>query len=218
MSGNPDDSEHMRRETGAIYVLGNHDGDRTSLQALLAGHFQGVVRGFRSEEAFLEEADQLGPGALLIDGSMSAADEAELLGAIGRFGDKFAAIVLSGAAAIERAVAAMKAGAADYLAKPCPPGALVAAVDAALSCLDRHHHAAATQKVARTNIARLSGREAEVLKGLIDGRPNKDIAQALSLSPRTVEIYRANVMEKLGARSLSDALRIAFTAGLFPEG
>ena len=115
------------------------------------------------------------------------------------------------------AVQAMKAGALDFVEKPYEAETLLRIVDVAFSRLAHDSAAAAHAEQARTKIEALSPRERDVLMGLIEGRANKVIAYELDISPRTVEIYRANLMTKLQVRSLPEALRIAFAAGLIPQ-
>src|SRR5690606_28155486 len=108
----------------------------------------------------------------------------------------------------------MKAGAVEFIEKPFEKSALLAAIDAAFERLDESGKHAARAADAAVRIAALTSREQDVLKGLASGLPNKTIAYDLGISPRTVEVHRANLMSKLGVRSLSDALRIAFAANL----
>lgn len=149
---------------------------------------------------------------------MPGSDGIDVLRAIAPYGNTFVPLILTGRGSVSVAVQAMKANASDFLEKPHQPATLIAAVDIALARFERGKAAADRRETAATTIARLSSREAEVLKGLIHGCCNKQIAHQLKLSPRTVEIYRANLMDKLKVRSLSDVLRIAFAAGLIPAG
>lgn len=205
------------RVSVSLYVVDDDNAERASLQALLSTRFACVVRGFRSGRAFLEEAAELTPGVLLLDVNTPGAGGLDVLRAVGSCEGRFVPLVLTGSRSVETAVAAMKANAADYLQKPCDARTLIAAVEAAMTRLGHARAARQRRGTAKGNIAKLSLRETEVLKGLIEGRPNKQIAHELSLSPRTVEIYRAKLMDKLDVRSLSEALRVAFTAGLIPE-
>jgi len=154
---------------------------------------------------------------VLIDAHVAGPGGIDVLKAVGSHEGRFVPVMMAGQANVSLAVEAMKANAADFLEKPCDPARLMAAVEFALTKLASARAVVNRTRKARANIAKLSSRELEVLKGLIDGRPNKQIAHELSLSPRTVEIYRANLMDKLEVRSLSEALRIAFLAGLFPD-
>jgi two-component system response regulator FixJ len=106
----------------------------------------------------------------------------------------------------------MRAGAVNFIEKPYEKEALLGAIEEAYGRLDRDRNKDMQAAEARVRLANLTGRERDVLNGLVQGNPNKTIAYDLGISPRTVEIYRANMMEKLRVRRLSEALRIAFIA------
>ncbi|MCW3835732.1 response regulator transcription factor [Sphingomonas canadensis] len=199
-----------------IYIVDDDDAVRASLHSLLSVRTGLLIRGFRSGEAFLEEAPDLDPGVLLLDFHMPGASGLDVLRAI-RGNGKFAAIILTGRGNVDLAVQAMKAGALDFIEKPYEAETLMEMVENAFQRFEQDSEVAARVEVAKTKIARLSPRESDVLRGLIEGQANKVIAYNLDISPRTVEIYRANLMEKLEVRSLSEALRIAFAAGLIPD-
>ncbi|MDD3799625.1 MAG: LuxR C-terminal-related transcriptional regulator [Novosphingobium sp.] len=115
---------------------------------------------------------------------------------------------------VESAVAAIKAGALDYVALPLDSGRLAALVEAAASEIEGHTDTRRRMVAARSRLAGLSRREREVLDQLAEGNSNKEIAQALKISPRTVEIHRASMMRKLGARHAAEAVRVRLEAGL----
>jgi len=198
-----------------IYIVDDDDAVRASLHSLLSVQPDLVVRGFRSGEEFLEEVSDLDPGVLLVDYNMPGASGLDVLHTLGRTA-KFVAIVLTGQGNVGLAVQAMKSGALDFIEKPYEPGVLLDVIDIAFARLEQGSEAEARINAAKTKVALLSPRETDTLKGLIEGRSNKIIAYELDISPRTVEIYRANLMEKLEVRSLSEALRIAFAAGMVP--
>lgn len=202
--------------TCGLYIVDDDDAVRASLQAMLSVRFACAARGFASGDAFLRGVADLDPGVLVVDVDMPGASGIDVLRAVVPYGSRFVSLILTGQGSVSVAVEAMKANASDFLEKPPEPAKLIAAVAAAMACVEHHQAAADCRELARTSVARLSCREAEVLAGLIHGCPNKQIAHDLHLSPRTVEIYRANLMNKLGVRNLSDVLRIAFTAGLVP--
>jgi len=127
-------------------------------------------------------------------------------------------IVLTGHGDISIAVRAMKAGAVDFIEKPFEKAKLLDAIEAGFAQLDDKAGRAERAGDAMTAIAALTDRERDVLEGLAQGLPNKTIAYDLGISPRTVEVHRANLMTKLNVRSLSDALRLAFAAGLGRSG
>ena len=126
-------------------------------------------------------------------------------------------IVITGHGDVPLAVEAMKAGAMDFIEKPFNDDVLLGAVRAALSVHATDSERQALNAEVNSRIASLSNREREVLEGLVAGHPNKTIAYDLGISPRTVEIYRANVMEKMQAGSLSDLVRMALVGGLLDQ-
>ncbi|WP_313537967.1 response regulator [Sphingomonas sp.] len=203
--------------TRTIYIVDDDDAVRASLHSLLSVRPDLIVRGYRSGDAFLEQEGELDPGVVLLDFHMPGSSGLDVLLKLDR-SPKFVPIVLTGQGNVGLAVQAMKAGALDFIEKPYEAEFLLKVIDQAFSKLEEDGEAAARTATAESKIAKLSPRETDVLKGLIEGRSNKIIAYELDISPRTVEIYRANLMEKLEVRSLSEALRIAFAAGLFPKG
>ncbi|MCD2325107.1 response regulator [Sphingomonas sp. IC-56] len=202
--------------TRTVYIVDDDDAVRSSLHTLLSIRNDLLIRSYRSGDAFLQEVNDLDPGVLLLDFHMPGATGLDVLVTLNK-NPKFVSIVLTGQGNVGLAVQAMKAGALDFVEKPYEAEVLMQLVDTAFARLEQGSEAAARVNAAETKIAKLSPRETDVLKGLIEGRSNKIIAYELDISPRTVEIYRANLMEKLEVRSLSEALRIAFAAGLFPN-
>lgn len=171
---------------------------------------------YRFTLPILEAAD-LDPGVLLLDFNMPGANGLEVLTALqSRQPGRFAAIILTGEGNVGLAVQAMKSGAFDFIEKPYEASVLLNTVDASFAGLEHQAVAATHAEQARLRIAALSPRERDVLMGLIEGRANKVVAHELDISPRTVEIYRAKLMAKLTVRSLPEALRTAFAAGLIP--
>ncbi|RJF85732.1 response regulator transcription factor [Sphingomonas cavernae] len=204
--------------TRNLYIVDDDDIVRSSLQSLMSVMPDMAIRGFRSGDAFLAAADALAPGCLLLDLHMPGTSGIDVLKAIGVHQSRFVAIVLTGQGDVSLAVLAMKAGAIDFIEKPCDHLALIQAIDLAFARQAHSSLEVARVEAAAAKLALLSSRERDVLRGLIDGRSNKAIAYDLDISPRTVEIYRAKVMEKLEVRSLSEALGIAFAGGWFPAG
>ncbi len=203
--------------TRSIHLVDDDDAVRASLHALLSLRGDLIVRSFRSGDQFLADAPTLDPGVVLLDFHMPGANGLDVLNALSKAdGGKFATIMLTGEGNVALAVAAMKAGALDFIEKPYDTDTLLAVLDSAFARQEQesitHEHAAE----ARARIGALSPRERDVLMGLIEGRANKVIAYELDISPRTVEVYRAKLMTKLDVRSLPEALRIAFAAGLIP--
>lgn len=202
-----------------IYLVDDDDAVRASLHGLLSLRSDLVVRNFRSGDQFLERAAELEPGVLLLDFHMPGKNGIDVLEHLGSFAHpRFLTIMLTGEGNIDIAVQAMKVGAFDFLEKPYKPDALLETIENAFARMEHDSAGSAQIESARARVAVLSPRERDVLMGLIDGRSNKVIAYDLAISPRTVEIYRANLMTKMAVRSLSEALRVAFAAGLIATG
>jgi len=196
-----------------VHVIDDDLALRESLTFLL-GTAQFAVMAYDSALAFLKALPQAQPGCIITDVRMPGLSGLDLLRQLGGLETSFPAIVITGHADVPLAVEAMKLGAVDFLEKPFEDQALIAAVRSALS----HHRRNSEREAERTDIGRrvadLSNRERQVLDGLITGHPNKTIASDLGISPRTVEIYRANVMSKMRAKSLSDLVRMALLVGV----
>lgn len=197
----------------AIYPVDDDGAVRTSLFALLSAQPGLVVRSFASGDDFLAAADELDPGVVLLDVNMPGTGGLDVLRTIrGAHRGKFAGVMLTGQGSIDTAVKSMKAGAVDFVEKPYAAETLLGAIDAAFAVVADSKVATARATEARAQIEALSPREREVLDGLVEGKANKVIAAELGISPRTVEIYRANLMAKLDAKSLADIVRLVLTA------
>ena len=199
-----------------IYVVDDDDAVRQSLEFLLktAGI---TVRGFESAKAFLEIMPQVQHGCVITDVRMPEISGIDLLQRVKAVNPDLPVIVITGHGDISLAVEAMKLGAVDFLEKPFDDDLLLAAVRAALSRdADAGKRKAELAEIQR-KLGELSNRERQVLEGLVVGKANKAIAFDLEISPRTVEIYRANLMTKMSANSLSDLVRMAMTAGILDQ-
>ncbi len=196
----------------SVYIVDDDQAVRQSLHGLLSERPNLVIRVFASGDAFLDNIEPSDGGVLLLDFQMPGRNGIEVMRELQDRSAKFLTIMLTGQGDISLAVQAMKAGATDFLEKPYDPHHLLNLLDEAFARFSETSGVAERREQARERIARLSPREHEVLMGLIEGRPNKVIAHQLDLSPRTVEIYRANMMEKLDVSSLSEALRLAYAA------
>jgi two-component system response regulator FixJ len=175
------------------------------------------VRTYDSGLQLIKAAAGLETGCILLDIRMPGMDGLEVQKALRDKGVTLPVIIMTGHGDVSLAVQAMKAGAVDFIEKPFEKAVLLSGIEHAMERLKR---SAASQDRAGEAIVRLQAltrREREVLEGLAKGLPNKTIAYDLGISPRTVEIHRANVMSKLGVRSLSEALRIAFAAQDLPS-
>ena len=170
------------------------------------------VQSYESGDHLLKSAASLEPGCILLDIRMPGMDGLEVQQALKERGVGLPVVIMTGHGDVTLAVQAMKAGAVDFIEKPFEKAVLLGAIDQAFSRLDRSSEARERAKEAEVQLNGLTPREREVLDGLAQGLPNKTIAYDLGISPRTVEIHRANLMTKLGVKSLSEALRIAFAA------
>ena len=173
-----------------------------------------AVQTYASGIAFLKAVKTAEPGCILLDVRMPGMDGLEVQEVLAERGITMPVIVLTGHGDVGIAVRVMKAGAVDFLEKPFEKSALLASIGVAFSRLDKSDARSLREAEARVRVAVLTPREREVLIGLANGFPNKTIAYDLDISTRTVEVHRANLMTKLEVHSLSDALRIAFSAGL----
>ena len=200
---------------GTCYVVDNDGAFRGSLLALLtSGGYS--CQGFASAIAFLEHAATLAPGVLLLDLRLPQLTGLDLIESHGPVLQRFAVVMISGHGDIGRAVRSIKAGALDFIEKPFASEELLTLVHAANHILSRRASQSAARHEALTKIATLSPREAEVLRLLLAGAPNKIVARTLDLSVRTVEMHRANMLAKLGARSTAEAIHMAMIGNVEP--
>jgi two-component system, LuxR family, response regulator FixJ len=191
-----------------VHIVDDDEGLRESLAFLL--HSASLeVRSFESAKAFLDKLPHAMPGCVITDVRMPDMSGIELLRRLKELKISVPVIVITGHGDIPLAVEAMKMGAADFFEKPFDDALLIASVRAALLQREDQTKRGAERAEIEHRISSLSPREKDVLAGLIEGRANKQIAFDLGISPRTVEIYRANLMNKMQADSLSDLVRMA---------
>jgi two-component system, LuxR family, response regulator FixJ len=196
-----------------IFVVDDDADARDSLCALLES--AGLTgEAYESAHAFLNAYQAGRPGCLIADIRMPDMDGLELQEELNRRNTALPVIVVTGHADVPLAVRAMKAGAIDLIEKPFDDELLLGSVRRALAQAQGVREQAAVADAAKARIAGLSARERQVLELLVAGQPNKIIAYELDISPRTVEIHRAHVMEKMEAKSLSDLVRAAIAAGI----
>jgi len=176
-----------------------------------------TVRGFESAKAFLEVLPDIRSGCIITDVRMPEISGIDLLRRVKEREIDIPVIVITGHGDISLAVEAMKIGAVDFLEKPFDDDQLLAAVRATLTRDADAARRNAELSDIHDKLAALSKRERQVLEGLVAGNANKNIAFDLGISPRTVEIYRANLMTKMTANSLSDLVRMAMQAGILGE-
>lgn len=170
------------------------------------------VETYESGTDLLKNSSHLDEGCILLDIRMPGMDGLEVQQALQEKGIGFPVIIMTGHGDVSLAVRAMKAGAVDFIEKPFDKDALLASLDEGYRRLARKEATQDRMRDASVRLEALTPRERDVLDGLAQGLPNKTIAYDLGISPRTVEIHRANLMTKLGVRSLSEALRLAFAA------
>lgn len=198
-------------EQRLVHVADDDDAIRRSVSfALKTSGFR--VRTYESGSELLKGAPDLESGCILLDIRMPGMDGLEVQEALKAKGVALPVVIMTGHGDVSLAVRAMKAGAVDFIEKPFQKAVLLGAIEQAMG---RLNHAAANREQASEaaiKLKALTPRERDVLDGLAKGLPNKSIAYDLGISPRTVEIHRANLMSKLGVHSLSEALRIAFAA------
>ena len=199
-----------------VYVIDDDPAMRDSLDFLL-GSAGFSVRLFDSAQVFLDELAKLDPGCVVTDVRMPGIDGIELLRRMHSGARKLPVIVMTGHGDVPLAVEAMKLGALDFLEKPFEDDRLIGMIETALSEQQdgSKSQAASADMVAR--VASLTQRERQVMQGLVTGQSNKTIAREYNISPRTVEVYRANVMTKMQAGSLSELVRYAIRAGIVED-
>ena len=196
----------------AVAVVEDEEALNRTMAALLehAGH---RVRRYASGEALLSENDFLGEcDCVLLDINLPGMSGLDFLRLVQDRDDAPAVVVLTGAGDVPTAVEAMRLGALDFLEKPYLPTALLDAVEKAARHAGRRRASHSAGREAAARLRQLSHRQRQVLAGLVDGRSSKIIADDLKLSVRTVEAYRAQLLAKLGARTTTDAVRVALAA------
>lgn len=198
-------------ERRAVHIIDDDEAMLDSLAFLLRAAAHDVV-GHASAEDFLGVFPDASPGCVVTDARMPGMTGIDLLIRLQRLDRDLPVIVMTGHSDVPMAVRSLKAGAFDFIEKPFEDDKMIATVEAALAQRSQAERRREGRQEAAGRIASLTVRERQVFDGLVAGHPNKVIAHELGISARTVEIYRANVMNKLGASSLSDVVRTAFIA------
>jgi two-component system response regulator FixJ len=195
-----------------VYLI---DDDRPVLESLafLLATVGYRVESFQSALTFLE-AELVSSACIVTDVRMPEMDGLELLRRLGERAVRPPVIVMTGHGDIPLAVEAMRSGAVDFLEKPFDDQVLLRSLEQALISANRRGPAMGMDPVLQGKFDRLTARELETLQLLVRGKPNKIIAFELGISPRTVEVHRANLMSKMEASSLSELVRMALTAGI----
>ena len=196
-------------ELRLVHLVDDDAGIRRSVGFMLktSGH---RVESYESGAELLENAAHLDEGCILLDIRMPGMDGLEVQRALQENGVRLPVIIMTGHGDVSLAVRAMKAGAVDFIEKPFAKEMLLGSLEEGYRRLFQREVTHDRKRDAEIRLHALTPRERDVLEGLAKGLPNKTIAYDLGISPRTVEVHRANLMSKLGVRSLSEALRLAF--------
>jgi two-component system response regulator FixJ len=203
-------------DRGKVYVIDDDEAMRDSLNFLLdSADFD--VTLFETAVRFLDVLPKLGFGCVVSDVRMPGLDGIELLKRMKSGHSTFPIVIMTGHGDIPLAVEAMKLGAVDFLEKPFEDDRLIGMIEAAIRQAEPVAKSEALTQDIAARIATLSPRERQVMDGLIAGLSNKLIARDYDISPRTIEVYRANVMTKMQANSLSELVRLAMRAGLLKD-
>ena len=207
--------EELELNSHLVYVVDDDRDVRRSLSFML-GASDLRSHPFASGEDFLEALADLAPGCILLDLRMPQMDGFQVMDELAKREVDWPVIVMTGHGEIPVAVRAMKLGAIDFIEKPFSEEALLACFGNAFSLLDERESTGKRRREARDRVALLTARESDVLRGLLAGESNKQLATRLGISLRTVEMHRGNMMERLGVTSLAQALTLALEAGLEP--
>ncbi len=196
-----------------VFVVDDDEAVRDSLVVLLENKGY-AVRAFDSASGFLAQHSAELHGCLLLDIRMPGMDGMALLKQLATSGTSLPIIMITGHGDVPTAVKAMHQGAFDFLEKPFTQDIILDSVTRALQVGEQGDEARAAVRAVAARFERLTDREREVLDRMVEGMTSKEIARKLEISPRTVEIHRARIMEKTEARTLSNLVRMALTAGL----
>jgi two-component system response regulator FixJ len=198
--------------TDMVHVIDDDDSLRDALAAMLSA--RGLrVKAYASARAFLDGLPQAENGCVVTDVQMPEMTGLELLRHMESQLASFPVIVLTGRADVPIAVQALKGGASDFIEKPFEGDVIYAAVRKALDRIVGQTEATEEKADFVRRLAVLAPRERDVLRGVVAGQSNKEIARELGISPRTIETYRANLMSKMGAQNLSELVRMSLVAG-----
>ncbi|HVO15789.1 MAG TPA: response regulator FixJ [Alphaproteobacteria bacterium] len=199
-------------EAETVCVVDDDPGMRDSLSFLLESRGY-PVRAFASAQEFLKSDESRGTGCLIADVRMPDMTGLELQERLAQQGSRLRVVIITGHADVAMAVGAMKAGAVDFIEKPFNDDVLVDSVERALEQSRRILTRSENSAELGDRLETLTAREREVLDHLVTGSPHKVIAHALNISPRTIEVHRARIMQKLGARNLADLVRMTMAGG-----
>src|SRR5689334_2560366 len=201
---------------GKVYVIDDDEAMRHSLEFLL-GSVDYEVTLFESAQVFLDGIAKREFGCVVSDVRMPGIDGIELLRRLQTLNCRFPVVIMTGHGDVPLAVEAMKLGAVDFLEKPFDDDLLISMIDSGLKRAEPEARNEAASREIAERVATLSPRERQVMDGLVAGLSNKAIAREYDISPRTIEVYRANVMTKMQAGSLSELVRLAMRAGVLKD-
>jgi two-component system response regulator FixJ len=201
---------------GNVYVIDDDPAMRDSLDFLL-GSADFKVTLFDTAADFLDAHAGLGFGCIVSDVRMPGTDGMDLLRRLKANASPLPIIIMTGHGDIPLAVEAIKLGALDFIEKPFEDERLIGIIEAALQQSQAHGKSDIVSAEIASRIATLSPRERQVMEGLVVGLSNKLIAREHNISPRTIEVYRANVMTKMQAHNLSELIRLALRAGILND-
>jgi len=202
---------------GTVFLVDDDPGVLRALTRLLRASGRDV-RAFSSPDEFLEQHDPAAPGCLVLDVVLPHKNGLDLQRDLADSGADRAVVFITGGGDIPTSVRAMKAGAVDFLIKPFEDGQLLAAVQAALEKDERMRRARAERRAAERKLASLTSRERQVLEHVVTGQLNKHIASELGTVEKTIKVHRGRIMQKMGAGSLVELVRLADAAGIRPAG
>ena len=195
------------RDARVVYVIDDDSDLRRSLHFLL--ETRGIcVSPFASGIEFLSEVPHLAPAPILLDIRMPRMDGTQVLSELAERKIAWPVVVISGHGDVATAVASLKLGAVDFLEKPMPAGSLLESIESAFGKLAKVSDSESIRRNATERFSSLTPREANVIKLLCDGRSNKQVAFDLAISPRTVEMHRANALRQLGVRTVVEAVSL----------
>jgi two-component system response regulator FixJ len=203
-------------QSDIVHVIDDDDAVRESLEFLLRSA-KISVKTYESAVAFLAVQPPINVGCIVTDVRMPEMSGVDLLRRLHDAKSSMPVIIITGHGDIPLAVEAMKLGAVDFIEKPFDDDVLLAAIRTSLGKSTDDNKRTLERAEINDKLAALSNRERQVLEGLVGGQQNKTIAYDLGISPRTVEIYRANLMTKMNAASLSDLVRMALVAGILDQ-
>lgn len=203
----------MEQPDVTVHLVDDEETVRKSLAFMLTMN-EFSVRMHESATAFLAYAPQVRGGVLVSDLRMPDMSGVQLIQALGALKVKIPAIIMTGHGDVPMAVEAMKAGALDFIEKPFEDKVMIDAIRNAAAHVVPDAERADDGELVRERLSQLTDRERQVFAAVVSGLPNKSIAYDLDISPRTVEVHRANVMAKMQARSLPQLVRMALSAGL----